>query len=112
MMQSRGTWALAEDKLRDLVDNHGTWAEAKNRLATLLFMKGQVYDSSLLCEQVLQAKPFHFGCLSGAAMCYERLNNEERMVHHRRRQLPPMGTEERNRWVDFHVKHLNQRIQG
>ena len=98
--------------MRDLVYKHSNWAEAKNRLATLLFMKGQTYDSSLLCEQVLQSKPFHFGCLSGAALCYERLNNEDRMGHHRRRQLPPMGTEERKKWVDYHVKNLKERIQG
>ena len=106
LMQSRSTWSKAEDVLRDLVGAHPSWAEAKNRLATLLFMKGQIYDSSLLCCQVLRAKPYHFGCLSGAAMCYSRLNDDERVEYYQQRQMPRMGTEERRRWVHGHIERI------
>jgi hypothetical protein len=57
LAQSRNTWAQAEDQFRDLCQNNPNWVEPRNRLATLLFLKGQVEDSRVLCEDVLRKKP-------------------------------------------------------
>ena len=60
-MSQPGTWPNAEDILRDLIFENPQWIEPKNKLATLLFLKGQNYDSSLLCEQILQVKVSKLG---------------------------------------------------
>jgi len=102
-MRQPGTWPNAEDILRDLIFDNPTWIEPKNKLATLLYLKGQNYDSSLLCEQILASKPWHFGCLSGAALVYEKLNHPERSLYMRARMMP----ENRALRKDWCLKHCN-----
>ncbi|GMH75388.1 hypothetical protein TrVE_jg1648 [Triparma verrucosa] len=104
-MSQPGTWPNAEDILRDLIFENPQWIEPKNKLATLLFLKGQNYDSSLLCEQILQVKPWHFGCLSGAALVYEKLNHPERSLYMRARMMPDRR-EDRREWCRIHCENI------
>lgn len=53
------TWPRAERVLHGLIRRHGVyWAEPLNRLATLYFLQGRWEESEMLCQMVLDVKPW------------------------------------------------------
>lgn len=112
LCRSSDTYHKAEDKLRNLIHMYPNFTEAKNRLATLLFMKGMTKESASLCEVILQEKPWHFGAISGAVLCYQRLGNLERATLWNSKQMPEGIGDERGEWCRNHVQNILDENDG
>ena len=57
-----------------------SFAEAHNKKATVLFILRRYQQSLEVCRTVVQLEPFHFGALSGAAMCCVNLRDDAEAV--------------------------------
>lgn len=99
------SWGEAEERLRDLIDEHGVYfVEPVNRLATLLFLQGRLEESRELCEVVLSVKPWHFGASSGIVMVCAGLGDPMAARTWATRRLPPIqpsgSNKRRQQWVE------------
>lgn len=99
------SWREAEERLRDLIDEHGVYfVEPVNRLATLLFLQGRLEESRALCEIVLTIKPWHFGASSGIVMVLAGLGDTTSARTWAARRLPPIqptgSNKRRQQWVE------------
>mmetsp|Transcript_12024 Transcript_12024/g.24571 ORF Transcript_12024/g.24571 Transcript_12024/m.24571 type:complete len:247 (+) Transcript_12024:192-932(+) len=112
LCRSSDTYHKGEDKLRNLIHRYPNFTEAKNRLATLLFMKGMTKESASLCEVILREKPWHFGAISGAVLCYQRLGNLERAKWWNLKQMPRGLGDERGEWCRNHVQNILDENDG
>ncbi len=66
---SAGQLSAAVKTFRKLVAAYPGWAEASNKLATVLYLQGRPEESIRYCQQVVAAKPNHFGAWNGMAIC-------------------------------------------
>lgn len=103
--QGPRSWEEAEERLRDLIDEHGVhFVEPVNRLATLLFLQGRLEESRQLCETVLTVKPWHFGAASGIVMVCAGLGDPSAARQWAARRLPPIqptgSNNRRHQWVE------------
>lgn len=85
-------WEQAAIAFQGLAQRHPGWAEPINKLATLRFLQKDFQQSVVLCKQVLDIKPWHFGAISGITMGYGRLGDPDQFQHWGARVLPPAGT--------------------
>jgi len=95
----KDNWDAAERLTTALVEDFPEWIEPKNRLATIYFLRGRVDDSVALCEEVIRAKPHHFGALSGIVACHVAKENVQAAQYWATRRLP-MDYERRRSWVN------------
>lgn len=107
--QGPRSWGEAEERLRDLIDEHGPhFVEPVNRLATLLFLQGRLEESKILCESVLVVKPWHFGALSGIVIVCAGLGDTSAARQWAARRLPPIqptgSNKRRAQWVERSVE--------
>ena len=104
--EGKHRWDEAEQGMRDLMVRHPTWVEPRNQLATLLYGWGRYTESLALCDEVIAAKPWHFGALSGVVMCHSQLGDLEAASRCAEAIMPPFGGEAagggagRRAWVD------------
>jgi hypothetical protein len=103
--QGPRSWGEAEERLRDMIDEHGVhFVEPVNRLGTLLFLQGRLEESRSLCETVLVVKPWHFGALSGIVMICAGLGDTSAARQWASRRLPPIqptgSNKRRSEWVE------------
>ena len=68
-----GDLAGAQKIFQNLSVQHPDWAEAINKKATVLYLRGLAGDSLVLCRQVVEIKPHHFGAWNGMALCAVQL---------------------------------------
>lgn len=108
-------WGEAEERLRDLIDEHGVhFVEPVNRLATLLFLQGRLEESKILCETVLAVKPWHFGALSGIVLVCAGVGDTSAARQWAARRLPPIqptgSNKRRAQWVERSVKDATKAL--
>lgn len=97
--------------LQELMQRYPTWAEPINCLATLRFLQNRFTESIELCERVLALKPWHFGAISGIAMCHEKLGNDEAARRWTAAGLPfPLGTAESDAWIARQLEVIDRRL--
>jgi hypothetical protein len=113
--QGPRSWLEAEERLRDLIDEHGVYfVEPINRLATLLFLQGRLEDSKILCETVLAVKPWHFGALSGIVIVCAGLGDTSAARQWAPRRLPPIqptgSNKRRAQWVERSVQDATKAL--
>ena len=88
VQQGPSRWEEAERTFEKLISRHEGWVEPKNRLATLLYFWGRYDESLALCDQVLEAKPWHFGASSGIVMVYAQMGNADDAKKWARHAIP------------------------
>eukprot|EP00970_Alexandrium_tamarense_P010296 scaffold2067_cov158-Alexandrium_tamarense.AAC.2 len=122
------TWAAAETKYLELIYDHcgsndgnnavenlnlANWIEPANRLATLLYMMGRLDESKKWCEEILKAKPWHIGALSGVVMVCMKLNDEEGVIKWASKGLPrltPQTLDARRAWVTTNTDEAKRKL--
>lgn len=77
----------AEEIFLGLMAEFPDWAEARNKQATLLYLRGQPALSLVLCREVVQLKPCHFGAWNGMALCAAQLREWEKVIEYASRGL-------------------------
>jgi hypothetical protein len=110
--------AVAAKRLEVLRIEYKDWAEPINRLAMVRFMQNRHGESAELCEQVIALKPWHFGALSGLAMCWKILGKVEEANKAAAMSLPPPGqfndkqgrvANPRKNWVARMIREMEMR---
>ncbi len=116
-LMSVESWHEAEQSLLGLIDDHGVhWAEPVNRLATLYYMQSRYEESRVLCEIVLDSKPWHFGALSGIVLVCTAMNDASGAREWANKRLPPLLNENydsngrRNAWTNKAVNDAKESL--
>lgn len=87
-----GALVNAAHELENLINKYDSaWIEPLNRLAYVRFKQGKFEEAVVLCEQVLTAKPWHYGARSGVAVSLKKLGRIEDARMHSTLLLPPAG---------------------
>lgn len=117
-LMSVESWHEAEQSLLGLIDEHGIhWAEPVNRLATLYYMQSRYEESKVLCEIVLNSKPWHFGALSGIVLVCTAMNDASGAREWANKRLPPLLNENydsngrRNAWANKAVDDAKESLR-
>jgi hypothetical protein len=97
--EGKHMYSAAEAELSELSLEYSGWPEPINRRATLMYERERYPESINLCERVLSARPWHFGAISGMALCHAAMGDASAARLWEARKLPPLGSTARSRWV-------------
>ena len=97
--EGKHMYSAAEAELSELSLEYSGWPEPINRRATLMYEREQYEESIALCERVLSARPWHFGAISGMALCHAAMGDASAAGVWEARKLPPLGSAARSSWV-------------
>ena len=97
--EGKHMYSAAEAELSELSLEYSGWPEPINRRATLMYERERYEESIALCERVLSARPWHFGAISGMALCHAAMGDASAAGVWEARKLPPLGSAARSSWV-------------
>ena len=97
--EGKHMFSAAEAELSELSLEYSGWPEPINRLATVMYERERYEESIALCERVLSARPWHFGAISGMALCHAAMGDASAAGVWEARKLPPLGSAARSSWV-------------
>ncbi len=83
----KGDLLAAEALFTDVIRRAPQFAEGWNKRATARYLSGNHAAAIADCEEVLARKPYHFGALSGQALCHLALGQHKEAADLFRRTL-------------------------